>query len=187
MKKTLTKFEYFQYFYPYTVAIVGAKFEEKINFMSAAWHSPLSFSPPLFGVLISKKRFSHYIISNAKEFTVNFIPFNKVKISAQMGRKSGRDIDKVKTFKIKLLPAKVISSPILEDSYAALECRLIDIKTYGDHDLFVGEVVAVHQEEDAFAEENGVLNTKKIKPLLYLGSDMYITTDAKTLKHILPD
>ena len=186
MKKTLMEFEHFQYFYPYTVAIVGAKFKEKINFMSAAWHTPLSFNPPLFGVLISKKRFSHQIISQAKEFTVNFLPFDKVKISAQMGRKSGRNIDKIKVFNIKLSQSKVISSPILEDSYATLECKLYDIKAYGDHDLFVGEVVAVHQKEEAF-DSNGVLNTKKIKPMLYLGNDMYITSDSKTLKHVIPD
>ncbi|MFQ6083959.1 MAG: flavin reductase family protein, partial [Candidatus Aminicenantia bacterium] len=115
MRKIITDFENFQYFYPYTVAIVGAKFGEKTNFMAAAWHSPLSFNPPLFGVLISKKRYSHQIISQAKEFSVNFLPFDKVKISAQMGRKSGREIDKIKTFQIKLSPSKIISSPILDD------------------------------------------------------------------------
>lgn len=186
MKKTLLKLKHFQHFYPYTVAIVGAKFKETINFMSAAWHSPLSFNPPLFGVLISKKRFTHQIVSKAKEFTVNFLPFDKVKVSAQMGRKSGRDIDKIKVFNIKLSESKIITSPILEDCYTALECKLYDIKTYGDHDLFVGEVVAVHEEEDAF-DLNGVLNTKRIKPMLYLGNDIYITSDSKTLKHVLPD
>ncbi|MFQ6084577.1 MAG: flavin reductase family protein, partial [Candidatus Aminicenantia bacterium] len=64
--------------------------------------------------------------------------------------------------------------------------KLSEIRTYGDHDLFVGEVIAVHEQKNAF-NSNGVLNTGKFKPILYLGSDMYITVDSATLKHVLPD
>lgn len=185
MKKVTTKIREFQYFYPYTVAIVGAQAETQINYMACAWHTALSFEPPLFGVLISKKRFTHQIISEAREFTANFISFERVKLSAQMGRKSRHDIDKLKEFQVKLSPSKIIKSPIIEDAYVSFECKVADIRAYGDHDLFVGEVLAVHEEE-CFNEE-GILNTGKIHPLLYLGKDFYITVDPDTLKHVLLD
>jgi len=185
MKKITTQIRKFQYFYPYTVAIVGAQAGSQINYMACAWHTALSFDPPLFGILISKKRFTHQIISKAKEFTANFISFEKVKLSAQMGRKSGHDIDKVKTFQVGLSPAKIIKSPILEEAYVCFECSLIDVRTYGDHDLFVGEVQAIHEEEGFNAD--GVLDPRKIQPLLYLGSDFYITINPDTFKHVLPD
>jgi len=186
MKKVTTHIKHFQYFYPYTVAVVGAKSETRVNYMSAAWHSALSFNPPLFGVLISKKRMTHQVISEAREFTVNFLDYDRVKLSAQMGRTSGHDRDKVAEFQVKLAPAKFLRSPILEESYAAFECKLADVRAYGDHDLFVGAVVAVHVEDKSF-RTGGVLDTRKVKPLLYLGSDFYITIDADSLKHILPD
>jgi len=186
MKKITTQIKKFQYFYPYTVAIVGAEAGGRINYMACAWHSALSFDPPLFGVLIAKKRFTHQIISQAREFTANFISYEKVKLSAQMGRKSGHDIDKVKEFQVQLAPAKIITSPIIAEAYVCFECRVIDVRTYGDHDLFVGEVVAVHEEEGSFNAE-GVLNSGKIQPLLYLGSDFYITINPDTFKHVLPD
>ncbi|MFQ6068953.1 MAG: flavin reductase family protein [Candidatus Aminicenantales bacterium] len=185
MKKITTEIKEFQYFYPYTVALVGAHSESGLNFMACAWHTALSFQPPLFGVLISKKRFTHKLISEAKEFTVNFVSYGRVKLSAQFGRKSGYDVDKLKEFPLRLIPSKIIKSPLIDEAYAAFECRVADIKAYGDHDLFVGEVLAVHEEE--CFNEKGVLDSRKILPLLYLGKDLYITVNPDTLKHVLPD
>jgi len=186
MKKIITHIKSFQFFYPYTVAVVGAKSETRINYMSAAWHTALSFNPPLFGVMISQKRLTHQVISEAREFTVNFLDVDRVKLSAQMGRTSGHDRDKVVEFQVKLAPAKFLRSPVLEEAYASFECKLTDVRAYGDHDLFVGAVVAVHAEDKAFRSD-GVLDTRKVQPLLYLGSDFYVTIDPDTLKHILPE
>jgi flavin reductase (DIM6/NTAB) family NADH-FMN oxidoreductase RutF len=186
MKCIKTHLQRFQYFYPYTVALVGARAGKRVNFMSCAWHTALSFEPPLFGILVSKKRFTHGIISEAREFTVNFLSFERVKLSAQMGRKSGHDIDKVKEFGAHLRPGKVLKSPLIEEAYVAFECRLAEVRPFGDHDLFVGEVLAVHEEAQAFNSDD-VLNPMKVRPLLYLGCDFYITVDPDTFKHVLPD
>ncbi|UCE39767.1 MAG: flavin reductase [Candidatus Aminicenantes bacterium] len=186
-KKTIgTEIAKFQYFYPYTVALVGAKAEERTNFMSCAWHTALSFDPPLFGVLIAKKRFTHQVITKAKEFTVNFIRSDQALLSAQYGRKSGFDLVKTEKFPVKLIPSRIIQSPVIGDAYISFECRLIEIRTYGDHDLFVGEVLAIHEEENNFNEQ-GVLDPQKTLPLLYLGSDFYCTVDPNSLAHVLPD
>ena len=185
MKKITTDIENFQYFYPYTVNLVGAQAGERINFMACAWHTALSFDPPLFGVLIAKKRLTHEVISKAREFTVNFLGYDKVKLSAQMGRISGHDTDKIKEFQIELAPSIKIQSPIIAEAYVCLENRLIDVQTYGDHDLFVGEVLAVHEEE-GFFKPDGSLDASKTNPLMYLGSDLYITAAPDSLKHVLP-
>ena len=154
--------------------------------MSCAWHTALSFDPPLFGVLISKKRFTYQVIAEAKEFTVNFIRAEQVLLSAQYGRKSGFDMDKTDKFPVKLSPSKTIGSPVIDNAYVCFECRLKEIRAYGDHDLFVGEVQAIHEEDDSFNEQ-GVLEPRKTRPLLYLGSDFYLTIDPDSLVRVLPD
>jgi hypothetical protein len=73
-----------------------------------------------------------------------------------------------------------------EEPPVAFECRLAEVRPVGDQDLFVGEVLAVHHDDQAFNSE-GVLNPMKVHPLLYLGSDFYLTIDPDTLKHIVPD
>ncbi len=186
MKRITTQIENFQYFYPYTVAIVGAQSGNQTNYMACAWHTALSFAPPLFGVLVAKKRLTHQVISEAREFTVNFISSERVKLSAQMGRKSGHDMNKIKEFQVKLSPSKIIQTPIIDEAYVSFECKVADVRAYGDHDLFAGEILAIHEDEKSFNPE-GVLNTEKIHPLLYLGSDFYITINPDTIKHVLPD
>jgi flavin reductase (DIM6/NTAB) family NADH-FMN oxidoreductase RutF len=186
VKKVVTRLASFQYFYPYTVALVGASWEGRANFMSAAWHSPLSFDPPLFGVMISGKRFTHRLIKEAGEFTVNFLGYDQARLAADLGRTSGRDRDKVKDFGVTLAPSRTIGSPIIAQAYAALECRLAEVRTYGDHDLFVGRVQAVQHEERAF-DEGGLLRPDGYPPLLYLGSDVYITVKPETQARVLPE
>jgi flavin reductase (DIM6/NTAB) family NADH-FMN oxidoreductase RutF len=185
MKAVTTSLEKFQYFYPYTVALVGAKTAEHTNFMACAWHTALSFNPPLFGILVAKKRLTHRVITEAGEFSVNFLGREDIQLSAQMGRISGHDRDKIQEFQVKLAPSRLIQSPILETAYAAMECRLQETRSFGDHDLFIGEVVAVHQEEGSF-DGNGVLDPAKVKPLLYLGGDFYTTTVCDPPVHQLP-
>lgn len=177
------KFDNFYHFYPYPVAFIGVKYQEKINFMSAAWHSPLSMKPPLFAVMISRKRLTHSLITKAKEFSVSFLPFENRKYSAFCGRTSGKDRDKVKDFSIELIKPVKISSPLIKGSYAGLECKLFDIKEYGDHDFIVGEVLAIHEESDFF-DKDGRLLVEKVKPILYLGMDFYVTTSSETLEKI---
>ncbi len=160
MKVTKEKFDNFYHFYPYPVAFVGVKFGEKINFMSAAWHSPLSMKPPLFAVMISKKRLTHNLIAQAKEFSVSFLPFEKRKYSAYCGRTSGKDRDKVKEFSIELISPKKIASPLIKGSYAGFECKLFDIKEYGDHDLIVGEVIVLHEDPEFFDKDGRLLVEK---------------------------
>ncbi len=185
MKTILTDLRQFQYFYPYTVAVVGARSGEGVNYMSCAWHTALSFDPPLFGILVAKKRRTFDFISDANEFTVNFLAREDIALSAQMGRISGHDRDKIEEFAVGLSAAAHIQTPVLEAAYAAFECRLRDTRAYGDHVLFVGEVLAVQIEEHCF-DAQGMLDTSQVKPLLYMGSDFYMTVDPETLEHKLP-
>lgn len=177
------KFDNFYHFYPYPVAFVGVKYEGKVNFMSAAWHSPLSMKPPLFAVMISRKRFTHGLITKAKEFSVSFLPFERRKYSAFCGRTSGRERDKVKDFSIELINPVKISSPLIKGLYAGLECKLYDMREYGDHDLIVGEVLTIHEESEYF-DRDGRLLVEKVKPILYLGNDFYVTTSSESVEKI---
>ena len=184
IKITIENVGGFSQHYPKVAVIVTASAGGKDNAMTAAWHSSISIDPPLYGVSISPQRFTYQLITDSKEFGLNFIAWEKVSLAAWVGGISGREIDKFQLFNIekeKPLKAKV---PILKDAYAAYECKLVDSKTYGDHIWFVGEIVAVHFLEEAFSSEK-ILDLDKIKPLLYLGLEgFYATTDKDSLQYI---
>jgi len=174
--------EYYHH-YPKVATVITAQAKGKENAMAAAWHSSISYKPPIYGVAISPKRFTYQLIIDSKEFGVNFLPFEAVELIAKVGGSAGQDIDKFERFGIaKGKPVKT-GVPILEAAYAVYECKLIDDQGYGDHRWLVGEIVAVHVAEEALTPEQ-VLDMNKVNPILYLGKDLYITTAKDAVKRL---
>jgi len=169
--------------YPRVATIVTAQTKGRENAMAVAWHTAISFSPPLYGISISPKRFTYQPIVNSQEFGVNFLPFEQAELVASVGGSKGEEIDKFHQFDIaKDKPVKT-QVPILKDAYAAYECKLIDDKGYGDHRLLVGEIVAVHLLKEAFTPEE-TLDLAKVSPVLYLGSEHYAAISRETIKYL---
>ncbi len=52
----------FSQHYPKVAAIVTAQASGRDNAMAVAWHTSISFKPPLYGVTISPKRFTYQLI-----------------------------------------------------------------------------------------------------------------------------
>jgi len=173
----------FSHHYPKMAVIVTAGTRGKDDAMTAAWHSSISLKPPLYGVAITSKRFTYQLIAESHEFGINFIPLEKASLAAAIGGTSGKKIDKFESFNIKKERPLKTKVPILKDAYAAYECRLVDGKPYGDHPWIVGEIAAVHFLEEAFSTAE-ILDLDKIKPLLYVGSDHYVSTDKSSVKII---
>jgi flavin reductase (DIM6/NTAB) family NADH-FMN oxidoreductase RutF len=169
--------------YPKLAIIVTASARGRDNAMTAAWHSSISVTPPLYGVAISTERFSYQLITESREFGINFISSEKASLAAAIGSASGQQMDKFERFNIKKEKAVKITTPILRDAYSAFECKLVDSKPYGDHIWIVGEIVAIHFLKEAFTRAK-VLDLDKIKPLLYLGSDFYASTDKNSVRFI---
>ena len=164
---------YYQH-YPRLAAVIGASHDGKTNAMVAAWHTPLSFSPPLFGVSIAPKRHTYNMIAQSGEFSVNFLPASNTGLLAALGGNRGSEIDKFTAFDISRDRALKSNTPILTDAYAAFECKLVEDRKFGDHQLLVGEIVAVHTISEAFTAGE-ILDLKAVTPAFYMGNDKYIT------------
>jgi len=156
----------FYHYYPGVPAVVGVRVEERVNFCPAVWNTGLSADPPLFGVSISPKRFTHGLLLKARRFSASFHPFGQRDLVHWLGSHSGREVDKGQA------PHFLghTGVPILEGAYAAYELELLEVHTFGDHDLFVGRVVAVWEEE-GFLDEKG--RPKPGLALLYYGKGLY--------------
>ncbi len=182
MKKAIDGLPKSYFNYPMPVAVVGIKKDDIKNLIPLVWHVQLSFDPPLYGISISPKRFSHDLVLQAGEFSVNFLPFEKVELIARLGSVSGKNVDKIKEFGIPIEEAHSIDGFILKDAYASFECRLIEHSAFdGDHTFFVGLVVKTHYETDYYDEQT-VIEVDKVRPSLYIGKYRYVTVDPETLK-----
>jgi flavin reductase (DIM6/NTAB) family NADH-FMN oxidoreductase RutF len=120
------------------VFVVTSKEGDKLNGMTAAWVTRVSFNPPLVAVSIGKTRYSHGMLERSGVFAINILSEGQVALGKHFGFKSGRKTDKLKG--IEYTTAKT-GSPILEGISGFLDCRVVGSCDAGDHTIFVGEVV----------------------------------------------
>jgi flavin reductase (DIM6/NTAB) family NADH-FMN oxidoreductase RutF len=172
--------------YPSIAAVITVQFEGKKGIMAAAWHAPISHTPPIFGVSLAPKRYTYKLIEKAKEFAINFLPFDKAALVVSVGSVSGAEVDKFKKFGIETEKALKTSAPILKDAYAAYECKLIDSRKYGDHIWIVGEIAATHFDKTLFTADEAI-DLKRVSPILYMGADMYTIPSSADMKVIERD
>jgi flavin reductase (DIM6/NTAB) family NADH-FMN oxidoreductase RutF len=163
--------------YPGMVALVTSRLQDETNIMSAGWHTYISYDPPIYGIAIAKERYSHKLITGSQEFAINFLPGHMASVIQESGTVSGQHVNKLA--KLQYFNGKTINSPILEDSYIAYECRVIDIRTYGDHDWIAGEITNFYRDEQKFLK-SGLPNFKEITIPLYLGRSQYLLANEKS-------
>ena len=168
----------FYYHYPAVATIVTSHADGKDNAMAVAWHTAISHHPPMYCVSVSSKRFTHGLIKASGEFVVNFMPWDTRELVAKVAGCSGKDVDKFRAFGIAAKPGNEVAAPVLANAYAAYECHLVEASTLGDHDLFVGKIVAVHSDESAFVGDE-IADPERTHPVLYLGGDHYAMATGK--------
>jgi flavin reductase (DIM6/NTAB) family NADH-FMN oxidoreductase RutF len=134
----------YRYLYPRPTILVSSGTIQKPNALAIAWSCPLSVNPPLIGVSITSKRYSHELISQYKEFVANIPNITQVKESHYIGSISGREEpQKLKSAGFTLEASNKVKAPRIKECLINLECELQRIVITGDHDLFIGRVVEV--------------------------------------------
>lgn len=76
------------------------------------------------------------------------------------GVKSGKDIDKFRVCGFHAAEAQVIGAPILEESPVSLECRVVEEKPLGSHNMFLAEIVGIDVDE-RYIDSKGKLNLQQ--------------------------
>jgi len=181
MKTQRSLASYYHYAFPMqTILVTCTDAQGKTNIITLAWHTPISRNPPLYGISVSPKRYSHGCIQKAKEFVINFVPYTLAQQADYCGTHSGRTTDKARDTHLTFAPSTKLKTLLLNEGYAHLECTLKQIISIGDHDLLVGEVVAITADDDSFSNE--LLNIEHRQPLYYIGDSTYTTLDPTVRK-----
>ena len=126
---------------PGPVVLLSTQLRGKSNIMTMSWHTMLEFEPPLVGCVVSNRDFTFNILKSTKECVIN-IPTTKIsKAVVGCGNTSGKSVDKFKRYKLTAVPAEKVKAPLIEQCYANLECRLIDLQLEEKYNFFVLEVI----------------------------------------------
>jgi flavin reductase (DIM6/NTAB) family NADH-FMN oxidoreductase RutF len=128
--------------------------------------------PVIVGIAIARPRHSHGLIRRSGEFVVNLPTTSMLRQVDRCGTTSGRDVDKFEAFGLTALPATRVRPPLIAECPLNLERKLLDVQEWGDHDLFVGEVLVEHADE-AVLDANGKLQIDRLDVLCYVHGEYW--------------
>lgn len=129
------------------VFVVSPTDDGNPNVMPAGWSMFTSNDPLMIAVSVGLARHTHTLLERATDFVVAFPSAAHREEIVFCGSHSGADVDKVAECGLELADPAEVSTPLLEDAAACLECLKADSFLTGDHRVFVGEVVAAHVSE----------------------------------------
>jgi flavin reductase (DIM6/NTAB) family NADH-FMN oxidoreductase RutF len=110
----------------------------KPHALTATAFSSLSAEPPLCLVCVDKRSRTHAPLVARKHFAVNILSSHQRAVSARF---AGTDDDKFTG--VAWSAGRMTGCPVIHDALATLECEVQSIYEGGDHDIFVGRLVAV--------------------------------------------
>jgi len=164
MKKSIKKGTYL---FPTPTAMVSCAAEEGApNIITIAWVGVVCSEPPVLSVSIRPGRYSHGLIKKSGEFVVNIPREGQIRELDFCGVASGREVDKFKELGLTPVPGSEVAAPLIKECPVNLECRVIEMKSLGTHDLFLAEIVAAHMDEEVL-NEKGTIDIAKLSPIAY--------------------
>ena len=140
--------------------------DDKPNIITIAWAGILCSDPPTLGVSIRPNRHSYGLILASREYVVNIPSVKLLKIADYCGVVSGKDVDKFAATGLTPLPASVVKAPLIAECPVNIECKVPSVVTLGSHDLFIGQVVAAHADEEVL-DASGQIDVAKAQPFTY--------------------
>ena len=133
-----------------TYLIVSGRLGEEVDVMAADWVTVVSAKPLAVAVAIAPTRYTYKLVERYGEFVVSVPSVDMLRDVWIVGTEHGPD--KLRKTRLELVPAREVGTPIIGNALANLECRVIGRHPYGDHVLYVGEVLTYHRREDAYRE-----------------------------------
>ncbi len=120
------------------VYVVGVAQGDRRNAFTAAWVTQVSFQPPLLALAIHPEHASYGLLVESGAFAVSVLERGRLDLARAFGTRSGRDADKLAGI---LWRAAGSGAPVLEESVAFFDCRVVSRHPAGDHELVIGRVV----------------------------------------------
>ncbi|MEE1315040.1 MAG: flavin reductase family protein [Faecalimonas sp.] len=139
---------------PAVMVSVGDK-SGNTNIVTIAWTGTVCSDPAMLYISVRPERHSYAMLKETGEFVVNLTTEALVQATDYCGVRSGRDVDKWRETGLTKGKANALQyAPIIEESPVNIECKVVDVKPLGSHDMFLAEVVSV-QVDEKYLNEKG--------------------------------
>ena len=157
---------------PVPAVMVSCGDGEEKNIITIGWTGIINSDPPITYISVRKSRHSHHIIEKTGEFVINLTTEKLAFAADYCGVKSGRDVDKFKEMRLTPESADIVKCPMIAQSPINLECRVIEVKSYPIHDMFIAEIVAMHAD-DGIVNEKGKIDMSAAGLIAYVHGEYF--------------
>lgn len=145
------------------VTVVTTKDSEgNLHGITVSAFCSVSLEPPLILICIEKDAGSHYAFNQSKAFVVNVLSEEQMDHSNQFASPIEDKFDGIE------IEENKEGIPVLKDTLATLECKLVETCEGGDHTIFIGQI------------EKAIINEGK--PLVYFHGDYRSIDDLYKVK-----
>ena len=108
------------------VLLVSQGKEGPPNAMAIGWGTiGIIWRKPIFTVLVRPSRYTHKLIEETNDFTVNIVKPEFREVVQYCGTVSGRDHNKFKEKQLTAIPSKKVKTPIIKECSLHFECQVV--------------------------------------------------------------
>lgn len=159
--------------YPLPAVLVSCGTAAHSNFLTVAWTGTICTDPPMCYISVRPERYSHQLIMETMEFTINLTTSSMARATDWAGVRSGRDNDKWKETGLTPQPGVMVGCPAIKESPLNIECRVKSVMHLGSHDMFVADVINVLADESLIDPETGAFDLGKAGLINYSHGHYY--------------
>ena len=118
------------------VTVVTTCYEKKPQGMTANAVASLSLDPPLVLVSVDTRAQMNNFLKASDCFAVNILTVEQEALSVRFARHGPKDFSDID------YRTEATGSPVFGSALAYVDCRIANVLPGGDHDIFIGEIVA---------------------------------------------
>jgi len=147
--------------FPYLPVLVGCNVGGKPNYITIGLIGWLCYD--MMSISVGHRQYSKAGIKENGTFSINQPSAEQIQELDYCGIASGRTVDKAALFDT--FYGELETAPMIRQCPINIECRVVQTLTRPMHEVFLGEVVAVHASEEVLGD--GVPDITRIHPLFY--------------------
>lgn len=162
----------------------------KVNLSPFSFFNLFSSNPPI--VVFSPARrvrdnTTKHTLENVlavPEVVINIVTYDMVQQTSLASCEYGVDVDEFEKAGFTKEPATLVKPPMVKESKAKLECKVLEVKSLGEQggagNLVICEVLRLHID-DSLLTEDGKMDQTKIEHVARLGGDWYCHVTPQSL------
>ncbi len=151
----------------------------RANAMPMSWFTPVSEDPPLIAAAISRENYTNECLRYCQEATLNVPGVEHVDLVFRLGTVSGRNVDKIGEFKLRLIESDVVKVPSWADAIAVIEVKVKGHYEVGESTLFILEVLKCKVKEGVANEWGFII--ERVSPLLHGAGKAFFKVDSRRI------